>query len=286
MKALLASISLLFPTFLGAETPVIAQPSNFIRIHHEPTEIHLQTSITTYQRDETSVSLLGAIHIADREYYQELNKRFRDYEVLLFELVGGETSHKFLDGKPKAARKGGEERPVQGLRGLYQSFANSMQLAQQIDLIDYTPKNFLHADFTMAEYAAATQGDSTDLFAFALESAVEQSKLTGEPFGGMNPALILQAMLSGDGSVLKKEFMKNMESGDEAAAQLTGGNLIIEERNLKCFRILLEQIKAGKTSLGIFYGAAHNPDLEKRLLKEGFRKTHEDWITAWRVPAN
>lgn len=278
-----ALVLLLTLNLLPAEQPTPAS-SNFIRVHQEDSTEQLQTSITTYQKDDAKVTLLGAIHIADAEYYQALNHRFREYEVLLFELVGGETTHKFLNGKGPKKQREGEKRPVEGLRGLYQSFAKSMQLSQQIDYIDYTPKNFVHADFTMAEYAAASEGDETDLFAFALESAVEQSKLTGEAFGGMNPALILQAMLSGNGTVLKREFMKNMESGDEAASQLTGGNLIIEERNAKCFRILEEQLQKGHKSIGIFYGAAHNPDLEQRLFKSGFRKTHEDWLTAWSVP--
>jgi hypothetical protein len=47
--------------------------------------------------------------------------------------------------------------------------------------------------------------------------------------------------------------------------------------------VLDQQIKAGKKKLGIFYGAAHYPDMEQRLLKDGFKKTKHDWLNAWDV---
>ena len=42
-----------------------------------------------------------------------------------------------------------------------------------------------------------------------------------------------------------------------------------------------EQMALGKETLGIYYGAAHMPDFEERLLARGFTKTGERWLTAW-----
>jgi hypothetical protein len=39
----------------------------------------------------------------------------------------------------------------------------------------------------------------------------------------------------------------------------------------------------GKKKIGIFYGAAHYPDMEERMLKQGFKKTAHEWLTAWDV---
>ena len=51
----------------------------------------LQMSIVTYApldlEQILSVDLISAIHIGDPSYYAELNERFRDYDVLLYELV-------------------------------------------------------------------------------------------------------------------------------------------------------------------------------------------------------
>jgi hypothetical protein len=47
--------------------------------------------------------------------------------------------------------------------------------------------------------------------------------------------------------------------------------------------VLDEQLHAGKEKLAIFYGAAHLPDMETRLLARGFRRTELEWVTAWDV---
>ena len=43
----------------------------------------------------------------------------------------------------------------------------------------------------------------------------------------------------------------------------------------------LFEMKNGKKKLAIFYGAAHCPDLEKRLLAQGYTRKGESWVTAW-----
>ena len=44
-------------------------------------------------------------------------------------------------------------------------------------------------------------------------------------------------------------------------------------------------MKAGKTKLGIFYGAAHFPDMVKRLVEEGWTLGGTEWMTAWELGA-
>ena len=96
-------------------------------------------------------------------------------------------------------------------------------------------------------------------------------------------SLLMRALLSGDGSGLKLQYMTMMEQGDEAAAALTGKSLVITQRNDKCFEVLAEQQKKGAKKIGIFYGAAHFPDMERRLLAQGFKQTDHRWLTAWDV---
>ena len=39
-------------------------------------------------------------------------------------------------------------------------------------------------------------------------------------------------------------------------------------------------------NLAIFYGAAHFPDMEKRMIeKMGFERKGVRWVTAWELPA-
>ena len=43
-----------------------------------------------------------------------------------------------------------------------------------------------------------------------------------------------------------------------------------------------QQLAAGKRRLGIFYGAGHLPDMEKRLEKDfGLKRQSTTWLTAW-----
>ena len=53
----------------------------------------LETAIGSYRfqegegRDDVQVDLVGAIHVGDKAYYRGLNKRFRSYDTVLYELV-------------------------------------------------------------------------------------------------------------------------------------------------------------------------------------------------------
>ncbi|MBK1832467.1 hypothetical protein [Roseibacillus ishigakijimensis] len=261
-----------------------AEPTNFIRLAEEEGRALLQTAVTTYGKGEARVTLVGAIHIADEAYFAEINEELDRHPVVLFELIGGEDAARFLTGKGGGQEARVDGRPVAGLRGLYGSFASTMQLVEQIHHVDYSKSHFVHADLTRQEYEKVTAGRDDDLLAFALESNVKATELTGKPFGGLNMSLVMRAMLSGDGTGLKLEYMKLMEQGDESAAAITGQNLIIGDRNDKCFQVLAEQRKAGEEKVAIFYGAAHLPDMERRLLADGFTRRSHRWLTAWEVP--
>lgn len=60
------------------------------------------------------------------------------------------------------------------------------------------------------------------------------------------------------------------------------GSTIVTERNKKALAVLRREREAGKRRVAIFYGAAHLPDMEKRLLDEfGMRRAETRWLTAW-----
>ena len=44
------------------------------------------------------VDAIGAIHIADKKYYQALNRQFRKYDALCYELVGAKGSRPVKGG--------------------------------------------------------------------------------------------------------------------------------------------------------------------------------------------
>ena len=62
------------------------------------------------------------------------------------------------------------------------------------------------------------------------------------------------------------------------------GSVLVAERNITALKVMDREIKSGKKNLGIFYGAAHLPDFDKRLTKElGFQRAETSWNTAWKI---
>jgi hypothetical protein len=98
---------------------------------------------------------------------------------------------------------------------------------------------------------------------------------------------ILEILASKDSPVELKRIVGRMF--DSVEAIMTGvegpnGTVIISERNKIALGVLQKQIAAGKKKLGIFYGAAHLKDMEKRLLALGFTLEKTEWLTAWDLP--
>lgn len=246
------------------------EATNFIRVDRDEKAARLQPAITTYQMGETKVSLIGAIHLADQDYFKDLNTRFQKYDRILFEMIGGENPGTFKEGAQFA------EHPLNRIYTLAGTF---LKLSNQKAVIDYTAGNFLHADLTHAEFAKLQEERGESILSFALDAAEK----TGEAKQPSTEAL-MKALMSGNPNQSKLLLIDALAEGDEAMAGLTGKSVIISDRNQKCLKVLETQMTKGDKNLGIFYGAAHFPDMEKSLLKLGFKKTGQEWITAWNVP--
>ena len=276
----------------SAATPVEKAPSgkkqavaatDFIRIDENEQVARLQTSVTGYQKGDVTVHLIGAVHIADKKYYEILNESFAKYDALLFEMVGGENINKKKAANPEQEEKRGGDLQTNLLRGMVKGMSRFLKLASQVEMIDYSAKNFVHADLTAKQFEKKQDAKGESLLSFAM-SAAQQAQNEGveQP----SPAKLFAALLSGNSNMLKLEMMKNLGNGDDEIAALAGNNVIIGDRNAKCIKVLRKQVKKGRKRIGIFYGAAHNPDLEARLFKMGYTKGGQEWLTAWDVPKN
>jgi len=257
-----------FATVLAAIAgPLRAGDSGFIHVEEDAKAARLQTGITRYAKDGATVDLIGAVHIADKAYYKALNQQFTKYEVVLFEMIGGE----HMNAAP-AANAGKRPHPLAVLYGV---LANSLGLTGQVDHIDYTAKNFLHADLTANEFAEKQEERGESLFSFALQSNA----------GAKSPDVLRLAygLLARRPDHLKLSIINTLGDGDDQVAALAGDNVVIGDRNVRCLEVLARELAAGRKNVGIFYGAAHFPDMEERLLEQGFVRTNHEWLTAWNV---
>lgn len=256
--------------------PAEAPATEFIRVERDEANTRLQTAVTRYSRGNIEVDLIGAVHIADKEYYEKLNTSFKAYPVILFEMIGGEGL-----GKGNALNQEGEkpEGALALLGAAFEKTQKALDLKGQKDEIDYSAENFVHADLTIEEFNKLNEEREQSIMSFMLKQAL------AKPSGKQpSSAGLLMALLSRNPNKLKLQLVDTLGEGDTQMANISGDNVIISDRNLKCLAVMQDQIKAGKTKIGIFYGAAHYPDMEKRLIELGFKQSKQTWLDAWVIP--
>jgi hypothetical protein len=264
---------------------IAAQAEDFIRVDEDKSAARLQTAVTRFEKDGATVDLIGAVHIADKKYYETLTARFKTYDALLFEMIGGEklAAAKAAGPEPEDAAEpvpDKKEQDLSGLHKIYDMVAKFLNLTGQADSIDYTADNFVHADLTYAEFTDLQKDRGESLLGFALDAA----KNAPEPAKQPDPTKLLAAMLSGKSNLVKLEIVHTLGQGDDQIAAFAGESVIISDRNQRCLEVMNREIAAGHKNLGIFYGAAHFPDMEKRLTELGFKRVNQEWITAWDIP--
>ena len=251
-------------------------PSDFARFVEVGDGGRFDTAVTTYERDGVEVVLYAAVHIADRACYEKLNGRFRSCDVLLYELVGP------ADARPVKGRKSEGFNP---LGVMQQALKNGLQLSFQLDEIDYMPKNFVHADMTPQEFQSSMAERGESLLSIMYSMMTDGAKMqrdSPEASKGAEEVDLVAAFRSGDGRHrMRVSFARQLEAMEMMAAGGDGSTLL-EGRNEKCLKVLRRELDNGHRRLGIYYGAAHLPHMERRLVEDmGFRKIRHEWLEAW-----
>ena len=267
----------------GKEKEKTEQPS-FLRIKKsdkgDPES--LQVAIARYSFDEGEfkgayVDLIGAVHVGTKEYYQELNKRFKAYDSLLYELVADPSANK----PDKRAERGG----FNPLGALQTGMKDVLNLKFQLDEVDYSPANFVHADISGEDFVEdmKLRGDSfVGMFARMMGAglAAQNSKK-----GSTQQAEMIAAALAKDTIKLRRVMAEQFESMDSQMAGMAdknGKSTLLTERNTKAFQVMEMEIKSGKRRLAIFYGAGHLLDMHRRLLRDyKTTQTKLEWLDAW-----
>ncbi|WP_395734437.1 hypothetical protein [Prosthecobacter sp.] len=158
---LLLQATLAFATLTAAE-----EPTNFIRFVEEEKSDSLQTAVVGYESPQkVKVDLVGAIHIADKAYFDALNVRFKGYEAVLYELVGPSFEER---GKPEA-KKAAEK--MQWVGQLQTMMRDTLKLHGQLEGIDYTAKNFVHADMDMSQFTQTQTQKQESFLSLYLKAA-------------------------------------------------------------------------------------------------------------------
>ncbi|MFC5454117.1 hypothetical protein [Prosthecobacter fluviatilis] len=279
-RLLLLQAALAFAVLSAAE-----EPTNFIRFVEEEKSDSLQTAVVGYESPQkVKVDLVGAIHIADKAYFDALNVKFKGYDAVLYELVGPSFEER---GKPEAKK---EAEKMQWVGQLQTLMRDTLKLHGQLEGIDYTAKNFVHADMDMSQFTQ-TQTQKQESFLSLYLKAAQAQKEVNEKRGVNSDAagivMLLKILTLKDSSTeLKRMIAQEFDSVEDIMAGIeTGdGTVLVGERNKVALGVMDKEIAAGKKRLAIFYGAAHLGDMEERLLKKGFKRTKVEWLKAWDLP--
>ena len=244
----------------------------------------LQMSITRYVPAEGNrlleIDLVGAVHIGDPAYYADLNRRFEDYDVLLYELIA-----------PTDAVRSDRLNERKGLLSKTQvGMTHLLDLSFQLDEIRYDAANFVHADLSPRELRESMEerGESLYVYFWRIFFAT-LDEYAKDPLG-LRDVELLSGMLSAGQDDTFKTMMAYEMTNLDAVQNMLGDdsdNAVIGARNQRAIDVLEREIGSGAKRIGIFYGVAHMPDLEERLLDQ-LDLTYDgtEWVDAWLLGEN
>lgn len=244
----------------------------------------LQLAIVTYGpasgNEGLAVDLISAIHIGDRSYYGDLNDRFGAYDVVLYELIIRDES----EITPN------DSNPANMLSASQIFLKNLLGLAFQLDEIDYSAPNLVHADMTAAMLGDSMAERGESLYVYAWRTfLVALDEYARDPLGLRDFRVLGRMAAHHQNNGLKTAIAYEMADERNMRDFLGGdqGSALIAARNARAMQVLQEQIDAGATRIGIFYGVAHMPDFEQRLGEElSLVRQQTDWINAWQLGEN
>ena len=271
----------LWAVLVVSANPTNAALSSFIRYQAEGlSEGHVDTAVKTYTRaDGVKVTLFAALHVADRGYYEELQKRFKECDALLYEMV--------RDGGVEMTSEIGTDNPLSQFQI---GMKRMLGLEFQLEAIDYSQRNFVHADLDPDTFFRLQEERGESILGLMLQAILaEQARQANNPQGTVSGLQLLMAFFSSDRAhALKLLLGQQMESMESMLAGIDQGqdgqgSVLVQGRNEHALKVLGDEIKRGRRKLGIFYGGGHMPDFERRIEALGFKKTDEEWLTAWDI---
>jgi hypothetical protein len=276
---------------LYAETPAASAPATsqastnadetrFMRfVADGTTGGKLETADVTYKNDAgVTVRLVSAVHIGEAGYYHAIQKSVEGCDAVLYEMVKTKDAPPPLKGQHS-------DHAVAKLQTLLK---DTLGLSYQLDEIDYTPKNFVHADMDAETFSKlqSQRGESfAGLFLQSLMKAMTDPGAMQKTYDG-EPQDVMDLMTRPDGENQLKLILARRLGDIEREASgmdMLNGTVILTERNKAVTKAIKHAVDSGKKNIAVFYGAAHMTELSFNLDLMGFKPTQTEWRTAWYV---
>ncbi len=297
VAALTIALGLAVRDLSRTQAPVVELPPQMMRLQGLEKDAAgvLEVPVVRYESTGgiargTRLDFIGAVHIGDESYYRDLNRRFKSYEGVLYELVADPTRIKQLNATTATS----------GLGWFQKRLSDLMGLSFQLEFIDYQAPNFIHADLSPAQLQAAMDARGESLFELlwkmltvstdpSFQQRAKELERSADSLKGLNPLLILMRGATPREQLKIKRFMARGMLESESFLRIMEGDqglALIQDRNKAVIEVVRRELGAGKKNLAIFYGAGHLADLHKRLTTElGFGMRAIEWLPAWTIPA-
>lgn len=219
---------------------------NFVRIN----EGEFQTATATYEKDGKSLTLIGTVHVGESEYYRRQNSEFKNFDKVCYELVAPKNTKVRKDF----------------LMGMIVN--NLLGLSHQLNEVDYTAKNLVHADLDFKQMSEIVKSRGDNLLTLAL-------KITAESVQAENLRGKRQPKFGSAKKVLAEQLV-------DSTIPNTLNQILVEDRNQYALDVAFKELENNK-NVALYYGAAHLKDFHERLLKKGYKVKNMRWETAWKV---
>lgn len=261
---------------------------DYVRMAEDVRSTRMETGIGSFALpDGRTVDLVGVVHLGDKSYYQDLNQRLGTYDAVLFELVGDPS------GIQRKADPDEDDAPPHPLRAFQQTMGRLLRLEFQLDNIDYTRPNFVHADAGTEEFEKmqAERGESMmkllmKSFQLSTDPDLSEQMQKAQQIGiGDLIMLFYSDKAAGRFKVIFGGLLA--ESEKLLDQKLLGKNsALIHGRNDVALKKLEEVLKDPTMKrVSIFYGAGHMPAMEAAL-RERWKAEPKSfaWLPAWTMP--
>lgn len=222
---------------------------------------------------------------------------------------GAEADADIHSGEPHARVLLAPPAPEHMVEGIQKDLAEALGLRFQLDGIDYTRPHFRNSDMTVDQIQSVLFGEPGDEHDDANNAEPRNSgegdaqrsgaasaadglfrTLSGESFLAKVSGFLLKIIGASESgrAVTKLALVEMLTMADELLASQPGelGKLmkvLVHDRNTVVIEDISE-IRAGEPgtrSVGVFYGAGHFPDMERRLSEEfGYSCRGEIWLPA------
>ena len=258
----------------------------------------LQTAVVSYENDQgIGLDLVAAIHIGEASYYEALNSYFGSRDAVLYELIAEPDARPGPGNTSGGTNNAGtNSNSSSGLGMVQQSLAAFLDIEFQLEKIDYSAANFIHADLSPTQLQEIMQAKDESFFSMFLSlaaaqmAAAQNRPVEDVPVSTFSLMALIRALLADDqANAFKYLFAEELGRADSAfvGVELEQQLTLLGDRNRVAIAVLEDTLEqSASETITLFYGAAHMPGLEREITSSlGFSTVGRRWITAWRIPS-